>query len=108
MIVAAIRDKAIFNSEKMGKASLAQGEFVYAGLNAFEPGQEHAAHVHEGQDKLYYVVDGVGEVTVGDQTRSFSAGDLALAPAGTPHALRNPGPGRLVVLVVFGPPPRKS
>jgi mannose-6-phosphate isomerase-like protein (cupin superfamily) len=31
---------------------------------------------------------------------------MALAAAGVEHALRNPGPGRMVVLVVFSPPPK--
>ena len=41
----------------------------------------------------------------GPETSTVERGDIALAPAGVPHALRNPGPDRLVVLVVFSPPP---
>ncbi|MCL4784998.1 MAG: cupin domain-containing protein, partial [Bryobacterales bacterium] len=36
------------------------------------------------------------------------AGDLALAPAGVEHSLRNDGPEKLVVLVIFAPPPPAS
>lgn len=96
---------ARFNAEKMGKADLARGEHLFAGLNAFEPGQEHEPHVHCDRDKIYAVMDGEGDVTVGTDTDRIRAGDVVLAPAGVEHSLRNPGPGRLVVLVVMGPPP---
>ena len=101
-----ILERAEFRAGKMGKCDLLHGELLSAGLNCFEAGQEHKAHTHEGQDKLYYVVDGVGELTIAGEKSHFQAGDLALAPAGVEHGLRNRGPGRLVVLVVFAPPPK--
>jgi len=106
MIVKRVVDLAEFRADGMGKSTVARGDFVYAGLNAFEPGQEHQAHAHEGQDKLYFVLDGSGEVTVGDETELLTAGDLALAPAGVMHSVKNPGPNRLVVLTILAPPPR--
>lgn len=105
MKVARVRERAVFRPDKMGKVDLAAGEMLSAGLNCFEPGQEHAAHVHHGQDKLYYVIEGQGVLRIGSEEGSFSAGDLALAPSGVEHSLRNPGPDPLVVMVVFAPPP---
>jgi quercetin dioxygenase-like cupin family protein len=105
MIVRQIAERAGFSLEKMGKVELARGDALYAGLNTFEPGQEHRAHTHADQDKLYYVVAGRGELILDGETVEFVAGDLALARAGAPHGLKNPGPERLVVLVVFAPPP---
>jgi quercetin dioxygenase-like cupin family protein len=105
MLLADVRSRAVYRHDKMGKADLVRGELLSAGLNCFEPGQQHAAHVHAGQDKLYYVLEGEGELTIGDSVSRFQPGDLALAPADVQHALRNPGPGRLVVMVVFAPPP---
>ena len=89
----------------MGKTTLTRGERLFVGLNAFEPGQEHAPHAHADQDKFYYVLSGSGRVQIGDESRTVAAGDAAFAPAGVEHALHNPGPERLVVLVVLGPPP---
>lgn len=108
MIIRNAASHAEFNPEKMGKAVLAAAGSLYAGLNAFEPGQHHAAHVHSGQDKLYFVLGGTGEVTIGEEHSLLAPGDLALAPAGVEHALGNPGPGRLVVLVILSPPPAKE
>lgn len=107
MIVRNVDSKAVFRAEKMGKADLAAGDKLFAGLNTFEPGQEHALHAHDGQDKLYYVVRGTGDVTVGETTSRIETGDLVLAKDGEPHGLKNPGPERLVVMVVMGPPPSK-
>ncbi|MGA2715761.1 MAG: cupin domain-containing protein [Bryobacteraceae bacterium] len=91
----------------MTKNTLVQGDSLFAGLNSFEPGQEHAVHAHEGQDKLYVLLEGSGMVRVGEQTELLSAGDAAFAPSGVIHSIRNPGPERLVVMVVLAPPPHK-
>jgi mannose-6-phosphate isomerase-like protein (cupin superfamily) len=40
-----------------------------------------------------------------DAERPLRAGELVVAPAGAPHGLRNPGPGRLLVLAVLAPGP---
>ena len=105
MIIADPGTRAAFHPDKMGKAELARGRHLFCGLNAFEPGQEHASHVHADQDKLYVVVEGEGDVTVGEDHRRIGPGDVALAPAGVPHGMRNPGPERLIVMVEMGPPP---
>jgi quercetin dioxygenase-like cupin family protein len=105
MFVQGVSSFAKFTPEKMGKSTIAQGRFLFAGLNSFEPGQEHAPHAHDGQDKLYFILEGSGMVQIGDQTQRLSAGDAAFAPSGIMHSIRNPGPERLVVMAVLGPPP---
>jgi quercetin dioxygenase-like cupin family protein len=105
MFLKKISGLAEFVPDKMGKTTLAQGDFLFAGLNSFEPGQEHAAHAHRGQDKLYVVLQGSGEVSVGGQTEQLEAGDAAFAPAEVKHSIRNTSSARLVVMAVLGPPP---
>ena len=95
----------MFRAEKMGKADLLRADNVFAGLNCFEPGQEHQLHTHAGQDKLYYVLEGSGEVTVGDRSELVGPGDLILARSDEPHAMANPGSEKLVVMVIMAPPP---
>jgi len=108
MVLKNISRLAEFSDGRMGKVTLAAGSRLYAGLNCFLPGQEHAAHVHADQDKLYYVLEGSGEAMVGEETHKVGEGDLVLAPAGVPHGLRNTGLAPMTVLVVFAPPPQKS
>jgi mannose-6-phosphate isomerase-like protein (cupin superfamily) len=107
MFVKQVSSLAKFALDKMGKSTVAQGECLFAGLNSFEPGQEHAPHAHEGQDKLYFILEGMGMVQVGEETELLLAGDAAFAPSGVVHSIRNPGPQRLVVMAVLAPPPRK-
>lgn len=106
MIIKNIAQKAQFPEGRMGKVRLAAGEFLYAGLNCFAPGQAHHAHTHADQDKLYYVVEGRGEATLGDDVSPVEAGDLVLAPAGVVHGMANTGAEPLIVLTLFAPPPR--
>jgi quercetin dioxygenase-like cupin family protein len=108
MIIRSAASRAEFRPEKMGKANLVAGENIFAGLNCFEPGQEHQLHSHPGQDKIYYVLEGEGDVTVGDTTERIGPGDLVLAVSDEPHALSNPGPGRLVVMALMAPPPSRK
>ena len=106
MFLRQVSSLATFRADKMGKSTLAQGSSLFAGLNSFEPGQEHPPHAHQGQDKLYFILEGSGMVQVGEETECLSAGDAAFAPSGVMHSIRNPGPQRLVVMAILAPPPR--
>jgi quercetin dioxygenase-like cupin family protein len=96
---------AEFSPAKMGKVTLTRGVGLMAGLNCFEPGQEHAPHTHAGQDKLYVILEGSGEVRVGDSAELLGPGDAAFAASGVVHSIRNTGSKRLVVMAILAPPP---
>src|SRR5690349_2313896 len=97
---------AQFSPEKMAKSDLVSGASLFAGLNSFAPGQEHAMHSHAGQDKLYVILRGQAVVRVGDVSEVLSTGDVAFAASGVPHGIRNEGTEQLVVMAVLAPPPR--
>ena len=96
---------AVFNPEKMGKTTLFRSERVMVGLNAFEPGQEHALHAHAGMDKVYQVVSGSGVFLLEGEELPCEAGILLVAPEGVPHGIRNTGSERLVGLAILTPAP---
>ena len=75
------------------------------GLNAFEPGQEHALHAHADMDKIYHVLEGEGLFLLENDQVSMRAGIMLVAPDGIPHGIRNTGPTRLLVLAVLAPAP---
>ena len=104
MVVIDVAGRAKFDPERMAKATLALGSQLFAGLNAFEVGQEQPPHAHEGQDKLCFVLEGQAEVRVGEERALIGPGDLVLYPAGVEHTMRNPGPERLLVMIVLAPP----
>jgi mannose-6-phosphate isomerase-like protein (cupin superfamily) len=89
----------------MGKATIFASERLLVGLNAFEPGQSHALHAHEGMDKIYSVVEGTGVFLLEGRELPMTAGDLLVAPEGVPHGIRNTGQGRLLVLAILAPAP---
>ena len=96
---------AQWRPDKMGKATLFESGRLLVGLNAFEPGQVHELHSHEGMDKLYYVLEGEGVFLLEGRQLPTMAGDLIVAPEGVPHGIRNSGTGRLLVLAVLAPAP---
>ena len=96
---------AQWRPDKMGKATLFESGRLLVGLNAFEPGQLHELHSHEGMDKLYYVLEGEGVFLLEGRQLPTTAGDLMVAPEGVPHGIRNSGTGRLLVLAVLAPAP---
>ncbi|NRA00360.1 MAG: cupin domain-containing protein [Myxococcales bacterium] len=96
---------AVFNPEKMGKATIFKSERIMAGLNSFEPGQEHALHAHDGMDKIYHVLEGSGVFVLQDREIAMDAGVMLVAPDGVPHGIRNTGAERLIVLAILAPAP---
>lgn len=101
-------DHAEYRADRMGKSTLFRSDRLLVGLNAFEPGQEHALHAHAGQDKLYAVIEGSGLFLLdGDELR-MGEGDLLVAPSGVPHGIRNDTAARLLVLAVLAPAPAQK
>jgi mannose-6-phosphate isomerase-like protein (cupin superfamily) len=96
---------AVFDAQKMGKSTLFRSDRVMVGLNAFEPGQEHALHAHGDMDKVYHVLQGSGLFLLADEEIAMEPGVMLVAPEGVPHGIRNSGSERLVVLAILAPAP---
>lgn len=50
------------------------------------PGVAIPAHIHEHEDEVFQVLEGVVEMRIGDTKTELSAGDLIFCPRGVPHA----------------------
>ncbi len=94
-----------YAQEKMSKNNIFSTERMFCDVYCFEPGQTQKAHSHDGSDKVYYVLEGTGTISIGAESRSVSAGSAVLAPSGEPHGVVNPGPERLRLLVFMAPLP---
>jgi quercetin dioxygenase-like cupin family protein len=95
-----------FSAEKMKKNGLFATDRLFCDVYAFEPGQSQTGHRHAASDKIYYVLQGTGDFAVDGRTRRLDAGAVVFCAAGAEHAVANPGPERLALLVFMAPPPR--
>jgi mannose-6-phosphate isomerase-like protein (cupin superfamily) len=93
-----------FAAEKMKKNNLFTTDRLFCDVYCFEPGQSQSAHAHAGSDKVYYVLEGSGRITVDSEERPVGPGTAVLAPAGSPHAV-TAGNERLRLLVLMAPKP---
>lgn len=97
--------RSAFAIEKMKKNNLFTTPRLFCDVYCFEPGQAQSGHSHEGSDKVYYVIEGQAHIRIGEEERSVGVGAAALAPSGVIHAVTNPGPHRLRLLVLMAPLP---
>lgn len=102
------REHASYSQAKMGKSTIFESPRLLVGLNAFEPGQEHALHAHAGQDKVYQVIEGEGLFLLEGRELAMKAGDVLVAPEGVPHGVRNNSAQRLLVLAILAPAPQST
>jgi len=104
----AVKEHAAFTPDKMAKIALATTERAQLDLYCVGPGQSQKPHRHDDQDKIYYVLEGHGSFTLGNDQQQLTAGDALVAPAGVDHGVLNDGPDPLLVLVIVTPPPPHS
>jgi mannose-6-phosphate isomerase-like protein (cupin superfamily) len=97
------REHAGINPGKFFKSTLWQGEHLTIGLNCLEPNQIQGVHAHSGADKIYFVLEGRGRFTIGEDEHDAKTGALIVAPAGVPHGVTNTGGERLSLLVAIAP-----
>jgi uncharacterized cupin superfamily protein len=73
-------------------------------LTVLDPGKAaYPAHAHRINEEMFFVLEGEGEVRIGDQRHPVRAGDFIAHPPGGPesaHQLRNTGTGPMKVLSV--------
>ena len=100
-----VRDHVKVAADKMAKIGLSSTARSQLDLYCVAPGQSQTVHRHEGEDKIYYVVEGAGRFSVGGADERLEAGEAVVAPAGVEHGLINDGAELLLVLVLVAPPP---
>lgn len=95
-----------FSDEKMMKVNLYESQKMFADLYCLKPGQEQSVHEHEGEDKVYFVLQGKAVGIVGEMEREMESGESCVAPAGEPHGVRNDSAENAVLLVFMAPHPK--
>ncbi len=100
-----LTDEVSFSEEKMKKNALFDSPHLFYDVYCLLPGQSQKVHAHEGSDKVYFVVEGTGAFTVGDEEENLGTGNAVIARAGVPHGVRNATGENLVLLVTMAPRP---
>ena len=100
-----VRERVAFKPEKLNKVSLFNTDKFFCDIYCLQPGQNQKIHAHGGSDKVYFVLEGRGKVTVGSEEVELSPDEITIAPAGEPHGLVNDSGANLVMLVFMAPKP---
>ena len=77
-------------------------EIGFLACATLEKGKEIESHV-DPMEEIYFIMNGEGEMTVGEDTRPVVAGDAICIPAGSAHSLLNTGQNDCFILVVASP-----
>ena len=59
-------------------------------------------HFHKETEEIYYILEGEGEMTIGDEISAVKSGDAVFIPRENPHTLRNTGSAPMKILLVCG------
>ncbi len=97
-----VTDMIEFADKRRVRKKLVSESMLEAELVCYEPGQGTREHFHKTQEEIYYIVEGRGSITIGDETTEVSAGDMVFSPADVPHSIAT-GEERMVMFFVKGP-----
>lgn len=106
MDIKKVSDVIQFQSERMQKRNLFESKRMFCDVYCLEPGQAQPVHSHQGNDKLYYVLEGEGSFTIGEETCVLRAGEIVCAWSGQPHGVENRSNQNLTCLVFMAPHPK--
>lgn len=67
------------------------------------PGQAVTPHFHGHTEEVYYIIEGTGEMRIGDETAEVGPGDAVYIPPNHVHSLRNTGDTPMRIVLVCGP-----
>lgn len=88
----------------VGGASPIEADTFCMGVATLEPeGGQVPWHNHE-QEEVYVILEGTGEMCIGEEKQTLSAGQAVYIPSGEFHQLTNTGAEPMRMLYCYGPP----
>src|SRR5688500_3360832 len=78
-----IRELLAHRNSCIAKQSLAEARVA--------PGQRTSPHFHRVTEEIYYILEGQGEMRIGDEIRTVEPGDAIAIPPGQVHTILNTG-----------------
>lgn len=98
---------AIKNPHNVNVSKLYDSEHAQAMHITLKPGESLKKHITP-VDVIFYVLEGVGEVEIGDEKQEVAADTLIDSPAKIPHCWYNNSDNDVRILVVKVPRPTES
>ena len=80
--------------------TLVQNPNISLTLFSFDKGEEISTHSSHG-DAMVYVIDGLAEITIGDEKFNVKSGETIVMPADVPHAVYAPDRMKFMLNVIF-------
>ena len=108
MEVFVLNEMKTFSKEKMKKVKLFDSKNFFCDLYCLKPGQSQKIHAHQGADKIYFVLEGIGDFSIGDKKKSLKNGTAVIAPSEVLHGVVNNSDSNLTLLVFMAPNPNRN
>ncbi len=87
----------------VGGASPVQAENFAMGYVTLEPNGGQVPWHNQEQEEIYFVVEGVGEMCLGEERRTVTTSQAIWIPPGVFHQLTNTGDTPLTMIYCYGP-----
>ena len=87
----------------VGGASPIQARSFAMGYVVLEPNGGQVPWHNQEQEEIYFVVEGTGEMCLGEERRTITGGQAAYIPPKVFHQLTNTGDSPLTMIYVYGP-----
>lgn len=87
----------------VGGASPIQATAFSVGNVTLEPNGGQVPWHNQEQEEVYFVVEGAGEMCLGEERRTLSTGQAVYIPPGVFHQLTNVGDTPLRMIYIYGP-----
>jgi mannose-6-phosphate isomerase-like protein (cupin superfamily) len=58
---------------------------------------------NQEQEEIYFIIEGIGEMCLGEERQTLTAGQAVYIPSGVFHQLTNVGPTPLLMIYCYGP-----
>ena len=87
----------------VGGVSPVQAQNFAMGMVTLDPDGGQVPWHNQDQEEVYFVVEGVGEMCLGDEVSELSTGQIVKIPPGVFHQLSNKGQTPLRMIYCYGP-----
>ena len=95
-----LRALKAFSADKRVRKMLFKTDQLWSEIACYEPGQSTVMHQHPKEEEAIFVLEGTAHMAIDGHEVVVRAGSIVRFPSAVMHNVRNPGPGRCVIMFV--------